>query len=85
MPKRQAKNRPNDSGGKAIEFFKNLFRRGRPEGRIVRKRVRCGKAGCHCELGGDEMHGPYLYRVWTNDGRQYYEYLGKDESAGEQE
>jgi len=66
-----------------MNLLKNLFRLGRPKGRIVSKMVKCGKSGCHCALPGDPGHGPYLYREWHEDGRPRFEYLGKDKSAGE--
>lgn len=39
---------------------------------------RCGKAGCWCSVGdGPEFgHGPYLYAVWTEGGKQYQKSLG---------
>jgi hypothetical protein len=38
--------------------------------------VRCGTAGCRCARG--ELHGPYYYRFWREDGRlrKYYVRLG---------
>ena len=33
----------------------------------------CGKAGCRCAQG--ELHGPYLRRVWREDGRTQKAYV----------
>jgi hypothetical protein len=37
---------------------------------------KCGKPGCHCNSGG-ELHGPYWYEYWKEDGRTRSRYLGK--------
>jgi hypothetical protein len=37
--------------------------------------VRCGKKGCRCSRG--ELHGPYWYAYWTEDGKTRSEYVGK--------
>ena len=39
---------------------------------------RCGKAGCRCNTEG-ELHGPYLYEYWKEDGRTRSRYVGKAE------
>lgn len=42
-------------------------------GTVLPQYVRCGTRGCHCARG--ELHGPYWYRFWHEDGyklrRQY--------------
>jgi len=46
---------------------------------IVRKeRVKCGDDNCRC-ISGDpqDMHGPYLYRYYREDGTMKSEYIGK--------
>ena len=35
--------------------------------------IRCGKPSCRCARG--ELHGPYLYRRWREDGRQRRQYV----------
>ena len=37
---------------------------------------KCGKPGCRCNTGG-ELHGPYWYEYWKEDGRTRSRYLGK--------
>ncbi|MGI0484946.1 DUF6788 family protein [Pantanalinema rosaneae CENA516] len=41
------------------------------------ERVRCGKAGCKCAGADGELHGPYWYAYWREDGRQKSRYIGK--------
>ena len=36
-------------------------------GAVCPQYVRCGKDRCKCEAG--ELHGPYYYRFWREDGR----------------
>lgn len=35
-------------------------------GTVLPQYVRCGKSGCKCARG--ELHGPYWYRFWHQDG-----------------
>src|SRR5262245_3847534 len=37
--------------------------------------VRCGKESCRCAAG--ELHGPYWYAYWSEDGRTKSQYIGK--------
>jgi len=37
--------------------------------------VRCGKPGCHCCSGPG--HGPYVYRLWHENGRRHCLYQGR--------
>ncbi len=37
---------------------------------------RCGNRGCHCARG--ELHGPYWYRRWRENGRQRKQYVPRD-------
>lgn len=41
------------------------------------ERVRCGKAGCKCAGKNGELHGPYWYAYWRDDGRLRSRYVGK--------
>ncbi|MBD3884918.1 hypothetical protein IFO70_24600 [Phormidium tenue FACHB-886] len=41
------------------------------------ERVRCGKVGCRCAGEGGELHGPYWYAYWREDGRLRSRYIGK--------
>ncbi len=36
-------------------------------GSICPQLVRCGRKNCRCARG--ELHGPYFYRFWREDGR----------------
>lgn len=47
-------------------------------GTIVKEKVRCGDETCKCVSGNPaDMHGPYLYRYYREDGELISEYLGK--------
>ncbi len=35
---------------------------------------RCGRPWCHCASGG-QLHGPYFYRRWRENGRQKKQYV----------
>ena len=39
---------------------------------------RCGKPSCRCNTEG-ELHGPYLYEYWKEDGRTRSRYIGKQQ------
>jgi hypothetical protein len=41
------------------------------------ERVRCGKAGCKCAGQNGELHGPYWYAYWRDDGKLRSRYVGK--------
>lgn len=41
------------------------------------ERVRCGKAGCKCAGAQGELHGPYWYAYWRDDGKLKSRYIGK--------
>lgn len=45
-------------------------------GSIVLEKVKCGKDACHC-ADGDDLHGPYKYRYWKENGKTNKEYVGK--------
>jgi len=50
---------------------------GRP-GTVVRERVQCGDDTCACTSGDPtDLHGPYLYRYYRENGELTSEYLGK--------
>lgn len=40
-----------------------------------RELVRCGKKGCKCADG--QLHGPYWYAYWVENGRLKSQYIGK--------
>lgn len=44
-------------------------------GTIVKEKVKCGKDSCKCNKG--QLHGPYLYRYWSESGTTKSEYVGK--------
>lgn len=37
---------------------------------------RCGKPSCKCKTG-EELHGPYVYEYWKEEGRTRSRYIGK--------
>lgn len=39
------------------------------------EKVRCGKKGCKCADGN--LHGPYWYAYWSEDGKTKSKYIGK--------
>ena len=39
------------------------------------ERVRCGKTGCKCAGVNGELHGPYWYAYWREDGKLKSRYL----------
>jgi hypothetical protein len=41
------------------------------------ERVRCGKVGCKCAGENGELHGPYWYTYWRNEGKLKSRYVGK--------
>ncbi len=41
------------------------------------ERVRCGKVGCKCAGAQGELHGPYWYAYWRDDGKLRSRYVGK--------
>ncbi len=48
------------------------------KGTIVKEMVKCGDDNCKCVSGNQQdMHGPYLYRYYREDGVMKSEYLGK--------
>lgn len=43
------------------------------------ERVKCGKKTCRCAKG--DLHGPYTYKYWKEDGRLRKAYVGVGGSA----
>jgi hypothetical protein len=41
------------------------------------ERIRCGKVGCKCAGKNGELHGPYWYAYWRDDGHLKTCYVGK--------
>lgn len=41
------------------------------------ERVRCGKVGCKCAGKDGELHGPYWYAYWRENGKLKSRYVGK--------
>jgi hypothetical protein len=41
------------------------------------ERVRCGKVGCKCAGAQGELHGPYWYAYWRDEGKLRSRYVGK--------
>lgn len=41
------------------------------------ERVRCGKVGCKCAGENGELHGPYWYAYWRDNGKLKSRYVGK--------
>ena len=46
-------------------------------GVVCPQMVQCGKVGCKCQRG--ELHGPYYYRFWREDGRLRKEYVPRSQ------
>src|SRR5215207_1299920 len=44
-------------------------------GGLYAERKRCNRSNCRCAAGGDALHGPYLYRRWTENGRLRRRYV----------
>lgn len=36
---------------------------------------RCNRPNCRCMAGGEALHGPYLYRRWSENGRLRRQYV----------
>ena len=36
---------------------------------------RCNRPNCRCLVGGDALHGPYLYRRWLQNGHRRSQYV----------
>ncbi len=47
-----------------------------PRGSIHEEWKRCGNPRCRCARG--ELHGPYWYRRWREDGKQRKQYVPRD-------
>ena len=41
------------------------------------ERVRCSNVGCKCADEHGELHGPYWYAYWRDDGKLRSRYVGK--------
>ncbi|MBW4694253.1 MAG: hypothetical protein KME27_21115 [Lyngbya sp. HA4199-MV5] len=41
------------------------------------ERIRCGKVGCKCAGENGELHGPYWYAYWRDNGKLKSRYVGK--------
>jgi len=51
------------------------------KGTVVKEKVTCGDDSCKCASGNpSDMHGPYLYRYYRENGTMKSEYVGKPES-----
>jgi hypothetical protein len=46
-------------------------------GTVCLQMVRCGKKKCHCAKG--ELHGPYYYHFWRENGRLRKAYVKRSE------
>lgn len=54
----------------------------RLKGSVCVQWVTCGKPGCKCTRG--DLHGPYYYRFWREDGRLRKEYVKREDLEGVQ-
>ena len=51
---------------------------GSGNGTVVKEKVTCGDDSCKCASGEpQDMHGPYLYRYYRENGTMKSEYVGK--------
>ncbi len=48
-------------------------------GSVCMQWVRCGRPNCRCARG--ELHGPYYYRFWREDGRLRKAYIKQADLA----
>ncbi|MDB2239338.1 DUF6788 family protein [Halorubrum ezzemoulense] len=47
-------------------------------GTVVKEKITCGDDSCKCASGDrHDMHGPYLYRYYRENGTVKSEYIGK--------
>lgn len=46
-------------------------------GAVVEQYRTCGKSNCRCARG--DLHGPYHYRTWREDGKQMWEYVRRED------
>ncbi len=44
-------------------------------GSLQAERKRCNRPNCRCVVGGDALHGPYVYRRWREGGRLRSQYV----------
>ena len=44
-------------------------------GGLYAERKRCNRPNCRCAVGGEALHGPYLYRRWMENGRLRRQYV----------
>lgn len=51
-------------------------------GTIVEEMVKCGNESYKCNDGN--LHGPYLYRYWSESGSIRSEYVGKPDGGGQE-
>ncbi|SEA40458.1 hypothetical protein SAMN04488065_3029 [Haloplanus vescus] len=48
------------------------------KGTVVKEKVKCGDNSCKCASGNpQDMHGPYFYRYYRDNGTMKSEYVGK--------
>jgi hypothetical protein len=52
------------------------------KGTVVTEKVKCGDDSCKCTSENpQDMHGPYLYRYYRENGTMKSEYIGKADSS----
>jgi len=50
-------------------------------GSVVRRHIRCGKAGCACTAEPPTLHGPYIQWTRTVNGKTVTRYLSEEQLA----
>jgi hypothetical protein len=50
-------------------------------GSVVRRHMRCGKAGCACTAEPPTLHGPYIQWTRTVNGKTVTRYLSEEQLA----
>lgn len=48
-------------------------------GSVVACYTKCNRANCKCLQG--QLHGPYFYRFWRQDGKRFKRYIRKEDVA----
>ena len=67
--------RSSDRGRSQSESCRSVRKIVPLPGGLYAERKRCSRTNCRCAMGGDALHGPYLYRRWLDGGRYRRQYV----------